>query len=454
MVKQKQIEGERKQLDLWKEKLVEPIPMNQYAKETAETEKIILFGESSTGKTRWYLNILEKLKRDNIPKEKFLMCLIYPDRPTGVTKLYNLIPKEYVGNILVFPISKYEELVSSTAVAEQKLKEHFQKTGYHGWLICELLNEMWTYAQDYYSRQAYGESLADYLTLQRESVREKMRKIGKEDKETIWQSLGGFTDWVAIKFFHNFNWIDRIKKMPFNVLFTAEIKAENNKDSIFSTIGVRPAGEKDNMHRTDTILYLKHEGNKFTQQCFKLTGYSRLYSEIDVTDKNGYEVHKKILKQFESKGYRSSAIEELEEEAGITPPKQVPKEIKVDVPSAAPKVEPKPAPVEKPPEHPKEIILEAEKKTPIEPPKVEPEKPKVEEKKEIVKAEQTPEGAHDALEDHEKMALEKADIKTITISKTPEGEKVEQISKEELVAPTAKKKEEKKEPVDDFDWSV
>lgn len=328
MVLKKEVEGENKPKDLWKEKLVSPIPMNQYARDTEEVEKIILFGESSTGKTRWYLNILNYIKNVlKLPPEKVLLYIIYPDRPTGIVKLYNLIPKEYVENsnprVHILPINNYEDMVSATAQAEQALMEHYKKTGVHGWLICELLDEAWRMSQDYYSRQAFGETLADYLALQRETVKEKMKKLGKEDKDTAFQALGGWQDWSVIKFFHNFNWVDKIKRMPFNVLFTAEIRAEENKDSIFSVVGFRPSGEKDNMHRVDTILYLKHVGDKFYQRCFKWTGMSRVYSDIEITDKNGYEVHKQIEKNFESKGFKTSAIEELEKEAGIpNPPKK------------------------------------------------------------------------------------------------------------------------------------
>jgi len=324
MVLKKEIEGEEKPKDLWNEQLVAPIPMDQFARETAETEKLLLCGFSNTGKTRWYLKILDNLKKRGIPKEKIMMCIVFPDRGTGLTKLYNLIPKEFVKNVFVFPINNYEELVSSTAVAEKKLTQHFKETGVHGWLVIELLEECWRFSQDYYSRQAFGETLADYLALQRESVKERMKQVskkqGKEVEDTAFQALEGWKDWTIIKFFHNFNWIDRIKKMPFNVLFTAEVRAEDDKDSPFASIGNRPAGEKDNIHRVDTVLYLKHTGDNFSQQCMKLTGYDRLYSAYDITSKNGYEEHCRILKMFEDKGYKSSAIEELEKEAGIPIP--------------------------------------------------------------------------------------------------------------------------------------
>lgn len=343
MTVRKQIEGQPQARDLWSE-TAPSITMQQFSKETAETEKIEWFGESNSGKTKGYLDILGYYSAMKVPKENVMMCIVFPDRATGLTKLYNVIPKEYVDRVYPFTVNCYEDLVVATSTAEKKLLEHFKQTGHHGWMIIELMEEAWRMAQDYYSRQAYGETLADFLALQRETVKDKMKKLGKEDKDTAYMGLEGFKDWTIIKFFHNFNWIDRIKKMPFNVGATSEIKKEANKDSVFFSIGVAPAGEKDNVHRFDTIIYKSHKGDKFFQQCFKLTGFSRLYSEVDITDKNSYSVHKKILKQFEDKGYRSSAIEELELEAGITPPTK-----------PTPKVESAPVTVVTPPKEEKTV---------------------------------------------------------------------------------------------------
>jgi len=345
MVVKKQVIGQEQPKDLWNVPAI-AIPMTQFAKETAETEKILWYGESNSGKTKGYLDILGFLKANKVPKEKVLMCIIFSDRATGITKLYNLIPKEYVDRVFIYTVNCYEDMVSATADAEKKLLEHHKQTGTHGWLIVELLEEAWRMSQDYYSRKAFGETLADLMAAKRQQVQELME--AKDAKDTAYQALEGWKDWTVIKFFHNFNWIDRIKKMPFNVGATSEIKEESNKDSIFYSIKVRPAGEKDNVHRFDTVIYKAHRGDKFYQQCFKLTGYSRLYSEVDITDKNSYAVHKKILKQFEDKGYRSSAIEELELEAGIpSPPKPTPKaetptpQVKKEEPKPEPKKEEK-----------------------------------------------------------------------------------------------------------------
>jgi len=347
MAVKKKIEGEDSPQTLWNQEY-KPIPMKQFAEETAETEKIVWFGESNSGKTRAYLDVLGYYKNKNVPAEKICMCIVFSDRATGITKLYNLIPKEYVERVFIFPVDCYEDLVKATANSEKILMEHFKKTGTHGWLICELLEESWRFAQDYYSRMAFGETLADLMAAKRRAIEELKSVKSEEKKDSAYQALEGWRDWTVIKFFHNFNWIDKIKRFPFNVGATAEIKDIDNPDSIFSAIKVRPAGEKDNAHRFDTIMYKKHVGDKFYQRCFKLTGYNRLYSDIDITNKNSYEVHKQILSKFEKSGYKTSAIKELEEEAGIKPPKPEPKK------EEPKKEEKKPEPVKKVEEKPKE----------------------------------------------------------------------------------------------------
>jgi len=393
MAIKKKSEGESNQhKDLWKTRQVTSVPLGQFVKDTANVDKMIVYGESNTGKTRWYLSILSYLKKINVSDENILMYIIYPDRATGITKLANLVPKQFMNNVKIMTVNNYEDLVMATAEAEERLMEHYKKTGVHGWLVVELLSEVWRMAQDYYARQAFGETLAHLLAAKRKAVEEIMAEKGKEDKTTAFQALSGFADWVTIKFFHNFNWIDKIKKMPFNVVFTSEIKNEDNKDSIFSSVGKRPGGEKDNIHRFDTILYLAHKGNKFTQRCFKLTGYDRIYSEVDITNKNSYAVHQQILKKFEDAGYRSSAIEELEKEAGIPTPKK-----------PEPKVEkPKPEPVKE-------------------------EKPA----RKTIEPEPIPLG------------------ESRTISKTPEGESEKKITPEEIVTPPKKKDE-----TDDWDLDI
>lgn len=316
MVTKKKKSLSKQPKNLWKQEFTKSMNLRDYEENVADSEKIIIFGESSSGKTAFYLGIIQYLKKQGIKPEDFMMCIVFPDRPTGITKLFNMIPDEFRDRIFIYPIDKYEEMISATSQAEKQLMKHHKETGKHGWFVFELLEESWKMSQDYYTRLAYGESLGDYFAQKRSEVK------AMKDDDSAYRSLSGWGDWSVIKFEHNFNWIDKIKRMPFNVVFTAEIKEEGNKDSIFYDIGYRPAGEKDNMHRVDTILHLAHKRNEFTMQPFKLTGFTKLYRETKITGKNGYNVHRKSLKKMEEKGLKSTVFEEFEDSANIKPPKK------------------------------------------------------------------------------------------------------------------------------------
>jgi len=278
------------------------------ALEETELEKIILYGESGSGKTRWYLTISNFFSMGNLPPEHFLMCVLNPDRRSGVSKLISVVPKEYRDRIYIFECNTYEEIWKATRISQKLLDDHLKKTKIPGWFVCELLNEVWMYAQDYYSRMAYSESLGEYFAKRRMEV---LRRATKPDEATAYRALEGWGDWPVIKYFHNYYWIDQIKRFPHNVLFTAECREENDAHSIFSKIGYRPAGEKDNIHRVDTIIYLSHIGDTFKQQALKLTGFSRLYGVTDITNKTGLAEHYKMLEKLEKKGFKIGKRKEL-----------------------------------------------------------------------------------------------------------------------------------------------
>ena len=336
------IEKKREKKDdaqtLWNQRM-EAIPINRFAKNTADTEKILVFSETGGGKTTFYLNILRHLKKKGISKKDMKMYIIYPDRPQGLVKLYGLIPKEYQESIEVLPVGTYEDTIIATATAVEGLEKHFKETGVYGWIVFELIENYWTFSQDYFCREAYGQSLGEFFS----QMRTIMSK-DKAEKRTAYEAFSGpfGGPWPIIKFFHNFNWIDKVKRYPYNVVFTSELKAEDNEDSIFKELGYRPAGEKHTQHKVDTILYLNHKkagkDYKFTMKPYKLTGYRAFYAPVDITEKNAYEEHKKALKNLAERGYKVSKMEDLEEQADIKPPK--PKEEKKPEPKEEPKKQP------------------------------------------------------------------------------------------------------------------
>ena len=332
--------------ELWEQNF-DSTTMSMFLSDVAETEKLLLFGETGSGKTKYYLGILSYLKSKGISVKDMKMEIIYPDRPTGLSKLAGLIPREFIKSdcIDIYQVNDYEDTVKATATAERVLEEHYKKTGSLGWLVVELLENMWTFSQDFYSRQAYGKNMGEYFS-QMQSIISK----DKAEKKTAYEAFSGpyGGPWPIIKFFHNFNWIDRIKRFPFNTVFTSEIKEEDNKDSIFHTLGYRPAGEKHNQHRMDTILYLSHKKENFFMKPYKMTGYTAFYGETNITNKNGYAVHKELLEKLTNMGRCVSKIQDLEQQAGIKPPEKPPKPAKKEEP-------------EKPKEEEKKEVVEPKK---------------------------------------------------------------------------------------------
>lgn len=315
-IKERVVSG--KVTDLWSED-VKSTPIRKFVKDVGDSEKMLIFSETGAGKTTFYLGILKYLEKKGVKKEDLRMFIVFPDRPNGLAKLYGLIPKEYIDCIDVFTVRNYEETVRATASAERALMEHYRNTGVHGWLVFELMENYWTFAQDYFCRMAYGQTISEYFT-QMQSIMSK----DKAEKKTAYEAFAGpfGGPWPIIKFSHNFNWIDKVKRMPFNVVFTSELKEEENQDSIFKSLGYRPAGEKHTQHKVDTILYLSHKQDNFFMKPFKLTGFTKLYGELKVSDTVAYEEHRKAIRRLSELGCSVTKMKDLEIQAGIKPPKK------------------------------------------------------------------------------------------------------------------------------------
>ena len=307
-------------VNLWDQN-VDSVDMKKF-KKTAQSEKLLIAGETGSGKTKFYIDMFRYVHDVlNVKPDDFLATIVLPDRPTGITKLFGLFPKEYIeeDRIKIYPVEDYETTIKATASTHRLHIQHFNQTGKLGYSVFELMENYWSFSQNYFSRKAYGQSMGEYFA-QMQSI----MSDDKADKQSAYKAFAGpfGGPWPIIKFFHNFNWIDRIKRFPYHTIFTSELKEEDNKDSIFYEFGYRPAGEKHNQHKMDTVIITSHNNNKFFIKPYKLTGYTALYNKIDVSNKNDYEEHIKAKKILEKRGFRVSPLEELEQEAGITPPKK------------------------------------------------------------------------------------------------------------------------------------
>ena len=89
-------------------------------------------------------------------------------------------------------------------------------------------------------------------------------------------------------------------------------------------------------------------------QAFKLTGFTRLYGELNVTGKNAFDVHNEALKRLKDLGHHVSKMKDIETQAGIKPPEKKSTPVKPKTPKT---------PKEPNPTVPKEEKQEKKKKT-------------------------------------------------------------------------------------------
>lgn len=273
-----------------------------------KAESILFYGATFSGKTYGYITIPQYLKEQGIPPEKFKMCIVYPDRPGGVTKLLDEVPDEYLSGIELYPITgDFNQVIEATLKSWKQLLEFSEfpkETDKQCFLVVEMLDEMWSMAQDTAVREAYGVGIGDYMAREFQSVLKRAQAEAKSKKDlSAYQVLQGWTDWTIIKNLHNTQWVEVVKQIPFfgiNLICTAGEKplAEGEEGGTFGKVGVKPAGEKSNRHRVDTIIYMRQKGGHFFIQPAKITELGMVYPEKNVTDQGPYGVHLEMQKRL------------------------------------------------------------------------------------------------------------------------------------------------------------
>jgi len=269
-----------------------------------QKESILLYGSTASGKTYWYITIPHYYKSIGVKPENFLMWVIFPDRSGGILNLLDLVPPEYLDRIRIYPISgDFRDVIEVTNKAWDELTKFGSNPQNHAWLVFEMVDELWTLAQDTAIRISYGIGLGQFIASKRKELIEKAESKGKEEPSAYSALSGAYGgEWVTIKNLHNTEWIDKVKSIPIlgvNLLLTAGEKKAESTDKPFHLIGVKPDGEKSNIYRVDTIIYLERDDatNKFFMQPLKITGLSTLYAKHDITNQIPYAIHKENVKK-------------------------------------------------------------------------------------------------------------------------------------------------------------
>jgi hypothetical protein len=170
-------------------------------------------------------------------------------------------------NLSVFQVTPdWEKLESDYHTSKEILKEG-------DWLSIDMMGVLWDLAQNYYSKQVFGESPAQHIITLREQA-----------KRTDFGGFDGLTDWTVIKRMHNEDIVDdAVRWSPFNVMATTSLTEFSPKVKVPQTgveglmvkeFGMKLEGEKHNIYRfrTVAILYQKPEVAKFFYKVVKEKG--------------------------------------------------------------------------------------------------------------------------------------------------------------------------------------
>jgi hypothetical protein len=202
-------------------------------------ESVLLCGEPTTSKTWSLINLAL-----NYPERQVTIFDFDRGTPKVVQELGGDIP-----NLTIHIIREWPKLV-------EKFKEEHARLGKGDWLCIDMLSRMWDLAQAFYSNYVFGEDPIEHLM----TMKKQVNKVG-------FGGFDGLTDWAIIKRLHNEQIIDlAILGGEYNVMATTSIREilpvekdpkPGSLESIYAReFGFKPEGEKHNIHRFDTQVYL------------------------------------------------------------------------------------------------------------------------------------------------------------------------------------------------------
>ncbi len=226
-----------------------------------DREVILAPGPPGTGKSQGIVHLaLEGLEQG--------FNIVVIDRDRGVAKaIKELCGKKVPDNLDYFLVTTWDKVIEGVDHA-------FANLGPGDWLCFDMIGGLWDLAQDEFTRLVYEESGLDKLMALRQEAEALIRDSGiaKKDmsseraKAIGFEGLEGRYDWPLIKKMHNGDVRDRcMMNGEFNILATTAMtplndKTDKDKWPMFANIARRPEGEKNNVHKHDTILVLeRHE---------------------------------------------------------------------------------------------------------------------------------------------------------------------------------------------------
>ncbi len=233
-----------------------------------DREVILAAGPPGTGKSQGIIYLaLTGLE------EGFNVTVI--DRDRGVAKAI----KEFIrdGIIDEVPANMDYFIATSWDKVMEGVDHAFANLGSGDWLCYDMIGGLWDLAQDEFTRLVYEETGFDKIMALRQEAEALIREtnIAKKDMSSEraraigFEGLEGRYDWPLIKKMHNGDMRDRcILNGDFNILATTSLnpltdKADKDKWPMFAGLSRRPEGEKNNIHKHDTVMVLEKNGDEW-----------------------------------------------------------------------------------------------------------------------------------------------------------------------------------------------
>lgn len=208
----------------------------------AQRERILLCGQPTSGKTYAILALADYVGvRD--PKAKVYIL----DADRGMGKVKRDWPD--VENI-------DHTLARSWDDIQDWIEEVEPKQTARDWIVIDMIGRLWEMAQSFEVGIVHQQSMGKRLL-------EARRDLVAASKLQAPGSLPQ-PDWTVIKKLHNDEFIDRIStRWDSHIIATTSVDPlDANRDdgllvSVFQEYGWKPDGEKRNIHRFDTIMFIQ-----------------------------------------------------------------------------------------------------------------------------------------------------------------------------------------------------